>query len=105
MMAIKSEPCESSQPNCDRTTCKKSEVLQDLSNKGRAKASELLTCIRKGQYDQFVDLLESKPRADLNAFFDGNTALHHCLLMRKYLFCQVFLNDVMTDAYESMNRT
>lgn len=91
-MAIKSEPCELSQPNCDRTTsCKKSEALQDLSNKGRAKAGELFSCIRKGQYDEFVDLLESKPRADLNAFFDGNTALHYCLLMRKCLFCQVFL--------------
>lgn len=87
MLAIKSESCESSQPNCDRTTSKKSEVLQDLSNKGRVKASELFTCIRKGQYDEFVDILGSKPRADLNAFFDGNTALHYCLLMRMYLFC------------------
>lgn len=58
------------------------ESLTDLTNRKKATAHELLAIIGKGDFDQLQDLLRSKP--DLNVFIEGQTALHHCLLLGKF---------------------
>lgn len=54
------------------------------SNKKTTMARELVSVIRKGKFDEFLDLLKSKPNVDLNIFINGNTALHYCLLFGMY---------------------
>lgn len=59
--------------------------LSDLSNKRLCSAKEVISLIRKGKFDEFLNLLQSKPNIDLNTFVNGNTALHYCLLFGKLL--------------------
>lgn len=58
--------------------------LGDISNKLNYTGRELVSVIRKGKFDEFINILNSKPNVDLNTFFNGNTALHHCLLLGKF---------------------
>ena len=59
--------------------------LSDLSNKRLCTAKEIVSLIRKGKFDEFLNLLQSKPNLDVNTFVNGNTALHYCLLFGKWL--------------------
>ncbi|XP_074593621.1 notch-regulated ankyrin repeat-containing protein B-like [Brevipalpus obovatus] len=43
-----------------------------------ATARKLFSIIKKGDFDDFILMLSTKP--DLNVFINGQTALHHCLL-------------------------
>lgn len=61
-----------------------SEPFQDISNKKQSTIKELVSIIRQGNWDELVSHLESKPNTDLNAFVNGNTVLHYCLMFGQY---------------------
>lgn len=73
--------------NCDHNNNKSDFSKQDTSSKGieskTTTAKKLLTIIKKGDFDELMLMLSEKP--DLNVFINGQTALHHCLLLGKWL--------------------
>lgn len=83
-MKIKSE-IVSDDENCDHNNNKsdfgkEEHNSRSLENKTTT-AKKLLSIIKKGDFDELVLMLSEKP--DLNVFINGQTALHHCLLLGK----------------------
>jgi hypothetical protein len=73
--------------------CDTSNPLQDISNNKKANAArDLVAIIRKGKWEEFLSLLETKPNTDWNTFVSGNTALHYCLMLGMSSSCLLFLS-------------
>jgi Fe-S-cluster-containing dehydrogenase component len=60
--------------------------FQDISNKKSSTAREVVSIIKQGRLEDLVHLLDSQPNTDLNTYVNGNTALHHCLLLGRFYF-------------------
>lgn len=72
--------------SCDTSQQQQQHPLHDISNNKKATtARELVALIRKGEFSEFLCLLESKPNVDLNMFVNGNTALHYCLMFGTFV--------------------
>ena len=68
------------------------KVKSEKVNCDQNNARKLLSVIKKGDYDELLLLLSTKP--DLNVFINGQTALHHCLLLgRDVRWCQQLVNN------------
>jgi len=84
-MKIKTE-IVSDDENCDQNNNNQAYGSGDgerdyakIAENRTATARKLLSIIKKGDFDELVLLLNTKP--DLNVFINGQTALHHCLLL------------------------
>jgi len=91
-VVVTSESTKCDQNNNEFTNNFNNDYLKTHQENKTNIARKLLSIIRKGDFDELVLLLSTKP--DLNVFINGQTALHHCLLLgRDVSWCQQLVNN------------